>query len=169
MSSHSLQLFSLNKGIAILCFSLFLGVTAVLARGNNNQTNNKVIDSKSYLSLGRTTFAASPENVLIPMPLGDLDMATKKVQSTRDHFQELASIESRNIEILKSALKFNGIAKSKNNVVAMIQTVKGNKIYKVGDSMGNGFVIKDISAENTTVDISNGLKNYRLSFKSLTK
>ena len=106
---------------------------------------------------------------LIPMPLGQIDEATKKVQSSRDPFQNTPAIESNNLEALKSALSLKGLVKSGDSSLAMIKTRKGEEFYKVGDSLGNGFFVKDISQKDLTVDISNGYKYYRLSLSGLNK
>ena len=167
MSRHLFSLNSIRKGIIFLSVSSLLGASAVIAISINTQPRDKNSYQEREISVKKIAFETSSASVLIPMPLGDLALATQKVRSTRDHFQELPSMESDNLDILNSALKFNGIAKSGNSLVAMIQTKKGQKIYKVGDSLGNGFIIQGISAKNITVDISNGYKNYRLSLNSL--
>ena len=110
-----------------------------------------------------------PPQELLPMPLGELDEAAKKVRSSRDPFRDTPVIESSNLEILKSALRFKGIAKSGDDLWAMIKTKKGQEFYKVGDSLGNGFYVKGISPKEVTVDISNGYRFYRLSLYSLSK
>ena len=61
------------------------------------------------------------------------------------------------------------MAKSENNLFAVIETDNSQKFYKVGDSLENGFVIKFISIDDLTVEISNGNKNYRLSLVDIEK
>ena len=51
------------------------------------------------------------------------------------------------------------MAQSDKKLLAIIETDNGQKFYKVGDTLDNGFVIQFISLENVTVDISNGTKN----------
>ena len=59
-------------------------------------------------------------------------------------------------------------AKNKKNKIIR-KTEKGPKVYKVGDNLVNGFIIKDISEIEVSVDISNGYKKYRLSLQGLKK
>ena len=106
---------------------------------------------------------------LIPMPVGDLKNSSNKVNFNRNPFQEPVKTEFPTIENLYSSLKFRGLAKSENNLFAIIETDKSQKFYKVGDSLDNGFVIQFISLDNVTVDISNGSKNYRLSLVDIEK
>ena len=164
--SRRFSMISMNKCIFYFTITLITGISAVIASSNTSVSNKDLYENhqskKEIISE-----AASPSRVLIPMPLGQIDVASQKVERTRDPFQEPAIIEARNIGILQSALVFQGIAKTGGNLVAMIKTEKGHKVYKVGDDLGNGFIIKEISETEASVDISNGLKNYRLSFKGL--
>ena len=63
---------------------------------------------------------------------------------------------------MNSALKFKGLVQSKDKLMAIISTKDGQNLYAVGDDLGSGFFVEEISLENVTVDISNGLKKYRL-------
>ena len=58
---------------------------------------------------------------------------------------------------------------SDKKLLAIIETDNGQKFYKVGDTLDNGFVIQFISLENVTVDISNGTKKYRLTLADIEK
>ena len=106
---------------------------------------------------------------LTPMPEGDIINSSSKVNFDRNPFQEPLENEFTTIENLYSSLKFRGLAKSKDKILAIIETDNGQKFYKVGDSLENGFVIQLISIEDLTVDISNGSKNYRLTLATLEK
>tara|TARA_Y100000589_G_C26789885_1_gene481321 strand:+ start:83 stop:568 length:486 start_codon:yes stop_codon:yes gene_type:complete len=104
---------------------------------------------------------------LIPMPVGDINYSSLKVNFDRNPFQEPLKTEYPTIENLYSSLKFRGLAQSDKKLQAIIETVNGQKFYGVGDTLDNGFVIQLISLENVTVDISNGNKKYRLSLADI--
>ena len=159
--------FSLIK-IRLVIFLIFsiVGSSSVLASTPSNQE----VNNKKTLSLKeKVTLIEARSQELIPMPIGQLDEAFKKVKSSRDPFQDTPIVESNNLEVLKSALRFKGIVKSGDDLLVMIKTTKGQEFYKVGDSLGNGFLIKGISQKDLTVDISNGFRFYRLSLYSLSK
>ena len=103
------------------------------------------------------------------MPVGKIDIASSKVVSTRNPFQEPSILEAGNQKALNSEILFTGIAKSGDTMVAMIKTKQGQKAYKVGDSLGNGFTITSISSDDLTVDISDGSRSYRISLEVLNK
>ena len=166
MESFIYRCLSAKTSFLFFCFSALFGVSAVVATAQNNQEMN----GNKQLSLKeKVTLIEASSQRLLPMPLGQLEEASKKVRSTRDPFQNTPGIESNNLEVLKSSLRLKGIIKSENNLLAMIQTTKGQEFYKVGDSLGNGFLIKGISQKDATVDISNGFRFYRLSLYSLSK
>ena len=106
---------------------------------------------------------------LTPMPKGDIKNSSTKVNFERNPFQEPLKTEFTTIENLYSSLKFRGLAKSEDEILAIIETDNGQKFYKVGDSLENGFVIQFISIKDVTVDISNGSKNYRLKLANIEK
>ena len=108
-------------------------------------------------------------NDLIPMPAGDIESSTTKVNFDRNPFQEPLKTEYPTIENLYSSLRFKGLAQSDTKLVAIIETDNGQKFYEVGDTLDNGFVIQLISLEDVTVDISNGNKRYRLSLADIEK
>tara|TARA_E500000331_G_scaffold227897_1_gene218119 strand:- start:6787 stop:7287 length:501 start_codon:yes stop_codon:yes gene_type:complete len=151
--------------VILLIFSI-VGSSSVLASTPSNQE----VNNKKTLSLKeKVTLIEARSQELIPMPIGQFDEAFKKVKSSRDPFQDTPIVESNNLEVLKSALRFKGIVKSGDDLLVMIKTTKGQEFYKVGDSLGNGFLIKGISQKDLTVDISNGFRFYRLSLYSLSK
>ncbi len=113
------------------------------------------------------TFSLPLDEVLIPMPIGEIDLSAEKVKSTRNPFKAPSNLESTNLDLLNSAIQFSGIAKSGDLLVVIIRTDKGQKAYKVGDSLGNGFIVKSISSKDVTVDISNGSRSYRLGLQVL--
>ena len=106
---------------------------------------------------------------LIPMPAGDINSSSIKVNFDRNPFQEPLKTEYPTIENLYSSLRFKGLAQSDKKLVAIIETDNGQKFYEVGDTLDNGFVIQLISLENVTVDISNGTKKYRLTLADIEK
>ena len=106
---------------------------------------------------------------LLPMPAGDINSSSNKVNFNRNPFQEPLKTEYPTIENLYSSLRFKGLAQSDTKLVAIIETDNGQKFYEVGDTLDNGFVIQLISLENVTVDISNGNKRYRLSLADIEK
>ena len=166
MNSCKSKCLSTQKRFVAFGILSIVGMSSVLASPPSNQE----VNNKKTLSLKeKVTLIEAPSQDLIPMPIGQLDEASKKVQSSRDPFQNTPTIESNNLEVLKSALRFKGIVKSGDDLLAMIKTTKGQEFYKVGDSLGNGFFIKEISKKDITVDISNGFRSYRLSLYSLKK
>ena len=108
-------------------------------------------------------------NDLIPMPGGDINSSSIKVNFDRNPFHEPLKTEYPTIENLYSSLRFKGLAQSDTKLVAIIETDNGQKFYEVGDTLDNGFVIQLISLEDVTVDISNGNKRYRLSLADIEK
>ena len=121
------------------------------------------------LPLKKTFQINKSTNGLVPMPVGDINSSSKKVNFNRNPFQEPLKSDFPTIENLYSSLKFRGLAKSENGLLAIIETNSSQKFYKVGDSLENGFVIQFISFENVTVDLSNGTKNYSLSLIDIEK
>ena len=166
MVNHPYRYLLMKRSLLVFGITSLLGTSTVIASTLKDQD----VESEKTLSLNEK---APPVEVLsqelIPMPLGRFDEATKKVQSSRDPFQNTPAIESNNLEALKSALSLKGVVKSGDSLLVMIKTSKGKEFYKVGDSLGNGFFIKDISQKDLTVDISNGFKYYRLSLSGLNK
>ena len=106
---------------------------------------------------------------LIPMPIGNIESALSKVNSKRNPFQKPSKAEITNTDDLYLTLQFKGLAKSGNKSLAIIQSEGIQKFYAVGDTLDNGFSIKSISFEETSVDVSNGSKNYRLILNNLKK
>ncbi len=107
--------------------------------------------------------------ILMPIPTGDINTSSTKVNYERNPFQNPSKSEFPTIENLYSSLLFKGLAQSKKKLVAIIETQNGQNFYEVGDSLENGFTIQSISLENTSVDISNGIKNYRLTLVDIEK
>ena len=100
---------------------------------------------------------------LVPMPTGDIKSSSENVNFDRNPFASVSDAEKTNINDLDLALEFKGIAHSQDNLVAIIRTKNGQEYFKVGESLNNGFLIKSISLDEVTVDITNGSRNYRLS------
>ena len=106
----------------------------------------------------------SPTNQeLIPMPKGDIKSSSQNVNFDRNPFDSISDAEITNIDDLDLAIEFKGIAHTQENLVAIIRTKDGQGYFKVGEILNNGFLIKSISLEEVTVDITNGSRNYRLS------
>ncbi|MBO8243529.1 hypothetical protein HA145_03445 [Prochlorococcus marinus XMU1411] len=106
-------------------------------------------------------------DILRPMPIGDFKSASQRVNINRNPFQDPAKSELTNIDDIYSALVFKGIARSGGTLVAIIETDDVQKIYEVGDLMDNGFTIDSISYEETSVEVSNGSRKYKLILSGL--
>ncbi len=156
---------STGNGLLIFAISVTAWASTSIAIARNSEERPKR-DSQHSLPIKKTiTFSTPPSKGLLPMPVGQVEVASRSVESSRNPFQEPSSLMSGNLDVLNSAIQLNGIAKSGNSLVAMIKTSEGQQAYSVGDSLGNGFIVKSISSSDATVDISDGYKNYRLSFK----
>ena len=103
----------------------------------------------------------------IPMPAGDINTSSSKVNFYRNPFQEALKTEFPTIENLYSSLRFKGLLKSNNKLFAIIETDNSQKLYEVGDTLENGFIINFISLENVSVDIYNGARKYRLTLSDI--
>ena len=160
---------SSNKRVGIIAILLIAGTSTAIAIANNAQEKiQKLVQHSLPIKENLPVSAPLPE-ILLPMPIGEVSLASSNVESTRNPFQEPSTLQSSNINVLNSVIKFHGIAKTNDSLVAMIKTEQGQQAFKVGDSLGNGFIIKSISVEDVTVDISNGFKFYRLSLYGLRK
>ena len=157
-SYHKIDKFNLSSCLYVTFISLFIYPSLLIAKETKNHLlpiNYKTISNKSKI-------------ILKQMPVGNIDAASKKVKNLRDPFQEPAYSEINNLDDFSYAIEFKGIAKSKDNLVAVIKTRDKQKSYKVGDYLDNGFRIKNISIKDIAVDIVNGTKSYRLTFKKLS-
>ena len=139
---------------------MLLGFNVILAR---EKTSHSLPIKKEFNQFEKYT------KDLLPMPAGDVNSSSNKVNFNRNPFQEPVKTEYPTIENLYSSLRFKGLAQSDKKLVAIIETDNVQKFYKVGDTLDNGFVIQFISLENVTVDISNGTKKYRLSLADIEK
>ncbi|WP_320667395.1 hypothetical protein [Prochlorococcus sp. MIT 1307] len=151
----------------ILLISLIAGTSTGIANTNDSHQKSKIVSQHSLPIKETFTVSAPPPEVLLPMPIGEVELASQKVKSSRNPFEKPSTLESTNLDILNSSIQFNGIAQSGNSLVAMIKTPKGHQTYAVGDPLGNGLTITSISSTDITVDLSDGYRNYRLSLKSL--
>ena len=106
------------------------------------------------------------KDILRPMPIGDFKSASQRVNINRNPFQDPAKSELTNIDDIYSALVFKGLARSGDKLVAIIETDDVQKFYEVGDLMDNGFTIDSISYEETSVEVSNGSRKYKLILSS---
>ena len=155
---NKIDKFNLRACLYVTFIALYIYPSLLIAKEKKNHLlpiNNKIISNKSKI-------------ILKQMPVGNIDEASKKVRNLRDPFQEPAHSEMNNLDDLSYAIEFKGIAKSKDNLVAVIKTRDKQKSYKVGDYLDNGFRIKNISIKDIAVDIVNGTKSYRLTFKKLS-
>ena len=107
------------------------------------------------------------KDILRPMPIGDFKSASERVNINRNPFQDPAKSELTNIDDIYSALVFKGLARSGDKLVAIIETEDVQKFYEVGDLMDNGFTIDSISYEETSVEVSNGSRKYKLVLSGL--
>tara|TARA_Y100001968_G_C19453624_1_gene770526 strand:+ start:1934 stop:2452 length:519 start_codon:yes stop_codon:yes gene_type:complete len=160
---------AISANFLILVTALITGIIIFMPIPSNTKEKNKGSSQHSLPIQETLTFPVLAPEVLSPMPVGEIEASSGKVKSTRNPFNEPSNLEITNLDVINSAIQFSGIAKSGKSLVAMIKTDEGQKAYKVGDSIGNGFVITSISSINVTVDISNGSKNYRLGLEALTK
>ena len=104
---------------------------------------------------------------LLPLPLGDIESASKNVEFDRNPFQEPSVNELPIISNLNSTLAFKGLVQTDSKLMAIISNMDEQKFYEVGDILSNGFIIKSISLKDITVDISNGSKNYRMTLTNI--
>ena len=107
------------------------------------------------------------KDILRPMPIVDFKSASQRVNINRNPFQDPAKSELTNIDDIYSALIFKGIARSGGKLVAIIETDDVQKFYEVGDLMDNGFTVDSISYEETSVEVSNGFRKYKLILSGL--
>ena len=106
---------------------------------------------------------------LKPIPKGDVNFSSKQVNFYRNPFQNISDADSLNIDDLNLTIDLKGIAFAENKVMAIIETNNEQRFYKVGESMTNGFLITGISIKDEAVDITNGVKNYRLIMSNIRK
>ena len=147
-----------NLAFQSICGLSFLYIPNVL--GNDIPNHSLPIKKIENISVSTT-------NKLLPVPIGDIDSASKKVESERNPFEDPTETEFISISSINNTLKFKGLVKANEKVMAIIANDSEQKLYSVGDTLNNGFMIKSISIKNTTVDISNGFKNYRLTLTNL--
>lgn len=147
-------------GLLFFVSYLFCDVNILIAQ--DKLIHNLPIQKQFYES-------DKPSKELKPMPAGNINGSSIKVNFDRNPFQKPSKAEFPTIQNLYSSLFFKGLAQSEKKVVAIIETENGQKFYEVGDSLENGFSIQSISLENITVDISNGTKNYRLTLSDIQK
>ena len=139
---------------ASICIFSFLG-TEIIAGEFKNEDLAKNINTDIQF-----------KKALLKIPLGNFESAYKRVKSNRNPFLDPIQSDFSKVSNINSVLQFKGIVKSGDESKAIINTKDGQNLYKVGDEIGNGFLIKSISIKKNSVDISNDLKNYRLSFSS---
>ena len=97
------------------------------------------------------------------MPRGDVESALINVNENRNPFENPAEIFESNLDALNLTIKFRGLVKSNNSVLAIIENNNVQKLYKAGDKINDQFLIKSISLDKSSIIISNGARNYRLS------
>ena len=126
---------------------------------------NLSAQEKNNHSLPIQTISVTNEsnNNLAPMPVGNINYSSRQVNVNRNPFKDIAQKNFSNINDLNAIIQFKGVAKSNNNVVAIIKIEEDENYYQVGDMLKNGFSVTSISLVDITVDISNGFKKYRLS------
>ncbi len=142
-----------------LIFYLWIALASIFLAAEVRTQEQK--DNSLLMDNSMNTNKSSNDG-LRPMPLGNLNSALQRVNINRNPFQEPEKSESSDIEDIYSALIFKGIAKSGNKLTAIIETEDVQKFYEVGDLLDNGFTINSISYEETSVEVSNGSRNYKL-------
>ncbi len=141
--------FSISAGICI--FSLL--TTESIADEIKNDDSSKKINTDAQFN-----------NSLLEIPIGNLESAYNRVNLNRNPFQDPIQSDFSKVSNINTVLQFKGIVKSGDKLKAILYTKEGQNLYKVGDEIGNGFLIKSISLQNNSVEISNDFKDYRLSF-----
>ncbi len=139
---------------ANICVFSFLGAEIIAGEFKNEDLSKKINNDAQF------------KNALLEIPSGNFESASKRVKSNRNPFQDPIQSDFSKVSNINSVLQFKGIVKSGDQSKAIIYTKHGQNLYKVGDEIGNGFLIKSISIKKNSVDISNDLKNYRLSFSN---
>jgi len=157
----NLILKKLHKLLLVLIFIFPLIESNLILAGKNNIHSLPI-----KTDLNKTNKFKSK---LAPMPMGDINTSSEKVNNERNPFQEPVESEFSTVENLYKSLRLKGLAKSDNKLFAIIEIDNNEKFYKVGDTLKNGFIISVISLENVAVDISNGSKNFRLSLANIEK
>ena len=155
MKNQSIK--KIYKVAFVIIFGCFLYVDSYSKENNSHLPPVQIV--------GNNFENASTE--LLPMPIGDVEAAAAKVTFERNPFDEPSKAEYPISSNLNSNLQFKGLVQSNNIVRAIIKTEDGQKFYGVGDKLSNGFSIIAISLEETTVDLSNGSKKFRLTLSSL--
>ena len=141
---------------------IFFGLFSIINRVNfaqdlqKNSSQENQINKESLIE----------KDSLLPMPIGDFNSASKKVDIDRNPFKEPSFSEFPIISNINSNLKFKGLVNSDKKIKAIIEIAGIQKFYKEGDLLSNGFLIKEISLQNTSVDISDGTKNFRLTLNN---
>ncbi len=141
----------------ISCLSIAFASIFFVTEVNSEEQKDKPLLIEDGLNKNKIL-----KDILRPMPVGDFKSASQRVNINRNPFQDPAKSESTNIDDIYSALVFKGIARSGGKLVAIIETDDIQKFYEVGDLMDNGFTIDSISYEETSVEVSNGSRQYKL-------
>ena len=142
---------------------IILGLFSIIGQKNfaqdlkKNSLQENQIDSENFIK----------KDELLPMPLGNFSSASKKVDINRNPFKEQSFSAFPIISNINSNLKFKGLLYSDKKIKAIIEIAGIQKLYKEGDLLSNGFLIKTISIQDTSVDISDGTKNFRLKLYNL--
>ena len=148
----------LNKKIYRYGLIIFLGLFSIIDQGNFAQS----LKEKSSQDIQTNNKYSRDNDTLLPMPLGDFNSASRKVDIDRNPFKLQSIYEFPIISNINSNLKFKGIVHSDKKTKAIIEIAGIQKFYKEGELLSNGFLIKSISLQNKSVDISDGTKNFRL-------
>ena len=146
-------IFGISSIIINICFSQFIWSTenkVYTLPVNNIEDNSKSTNLK-------------------PMPKGDVGFSSKQVNFDRNPFQNISDADSLTIEDINLSIDLKGIASSEDRLMAIIESNNEQKFYKVGESMSNGFLVTGISVQDKTVDITNGVKTYRLILSDIRK
>tara|TARA_Y100000589_G_C27049873_1_gene586836 strand:+ start:452 stop:928 length:477 start_codon:yes stop_codon:yes gene_type:complete len=156
MKNKKYKNLNIFRNLFITGTSLFL-----INFANAQGVSNHLLPIKENLSSSKSDI-----DKFLPMPIGDIKEASRKVDFDRNPFQIPLSNDLSSGNIYEN-IQFKGLAKSNNKVLAIIQSKQKQGFYKVGDLLDNGYFIKSISTKNISVDISDGSKNYRLSLTNI--
>ena len=150
-----------RRKVAKKLIYLFYGISSLLTIFSSSELMWSSEKSNQALSINENK-AKSNLIELEPMPKGDIDFSSKQVDFNRNPFKKISDAHKSNLDDINLKIDLKGISYSKNKVMAIIETNDEQRFYKVGEKMSNGFLIKEISIEDETVDITNGIKDYRL-------
>mgnify|MGYP001437230732 CR=1 FL=1 len=104
----------------------------------------------------KSPFNSDPlEKGLKIIPKIDNETLKLSVNENKNPFSSTLSNDLGSSESV-SGIKFSGVARVNEIETAFIETSKGLEVFKIGDTIGNGFEIIEINHSPAKVKISNG-------------